>query len=242
MSFRFIILIIFPLFISGCAKVPSSSVTLSNSIAEDVVSMQTAHKEFVNNYYNSLEQQANSLIDNKYRPSLIRQIIEKDVENFKVQDRKHLSLFNAIQEAFINNENMSPTDLVLAQSNAMLGMDIFYSKIDKKVEKERNILLSPLRLQRKKLLGNLNTNYSNIIKKNAAISALLNSVIKVHETEQQLFAMVGVKSNVREEIGIKLSDLAQTIEKIQSEVKSKTEQAEKIENAINEFKELINKS
>lgn len=218
---------------------PQSSVALSNSIADDMVTMQKAHKEFVNYYYNSLEQQANNLIDNKYRPSLIRQIIEQDVAIFRVPEKKEQSLFNAIQEAFIDNNNLTQMDLATAQSNAMIGMKIFYTKIDRKVESERNKLLNPLKQQRQKLLVTIDVNYTNIIKKNAAITALLNSVVEVHETQQQLYTMVGVEENVRDEVGNKLSNLADKIEEIQELVDDKTAQVEDVENAINKFKQII---
>jgi hypothetical protein len=239
MILRFLAFIVLVFLTGGCAQVPQSSVILSNSIADDVVSMQKAHKEFVNYYYDGLEQQANDLIDNKYRPSLIRQVIELDVAKFKDPEKKNESLFNAIQEAFVNNQNLSQSELEIVQSNAMAGMKIFYTKIDKKVELERKKLLDPLRQQRQKLLGDLDANYANIIKKNAAITALLNSVIKVHETQQQLFQMVGVEENVRKEVGNKLANLADKIEELQSKIDDRTAQVEDVENAINEFRELI---
>ncbi len=241
MTFRFIVFLVFTFLIGGCAQVPQSSVKLSNSIADDVASMQKAHKEFINYYYDSLEQQANDLIDNKYRPSLIRQVIEQDVANFIDLNKKDQSLFNAIQEAFVDNQNLSQSELALAQSNAMIGMKIFYTKIDKKVELERKQLLHPLRQQRQELLVNVSANYTNIIKKNAAITALLNSVIKVHETQQQLFSMVGIEENVRKKVGNELANLADKVEEIQGKVNDRTTQVEDVENAINEFKKLINK-
>lgn len=241
MALRFLVLMAFVSLIAGCAQVPQSSVKLSNSISDDVVSMQKAHKEFINYYYDRLEQQANDLIDNKYRPSLIRQVIEQDVAKFRDPDKKNQSLFNAIQEAFVDNQDMSQSDLSTAQSNAMAGMKIFYTKIDKKVELERKKLLDPLRQQRQKLLGNVDANYVNIIKKNAAIAALLNSVTSVHETQQQIFSMAGVEENVREEAGKQLAELADKVEKIQGKVDDGTAQVEDVENAINEFKELISK-
>jgi hypothetical protein len=223
----------------GCAQVPQSSVTLSNSIADDVVSMQKVHKEFINYYYDSLEKQANDLIDNKYRPSLIRQVIEQDVAKFRAPDKKNESLFNAIQEAFVDNHNLSQHDLAIAQSNAMAGMKIFYTKIDKKVELERKKLLDPLRQQRQELLGNIDANYTNIIKKNAVITALLNSIVDVHETQQELFLTAGVEVNVREEVGNKITALADKVEEIQNRVDKRTTQVQDLENAINEFKEII---
>lgn len=236
---RFIVFTLFISLVCGCAQVPQSSVTLSNSIADDMVSMQKAHKKFVNYYYDRLEQQANSLIDNKYRPSLIRQVIEQDVAKFKVSDKKHQSLFNAIQEAFINNQKLNENELAIAQSNAMAGMKIFYTMIDKKVETERKKLLDPIGQQRQKLLGSIDENYMNIIKKNAAITALLNSVIEVHETQQQLYSMAGVEENVREEVGNNLSELADKVEEIQGNVDGRTAQVEDVEKAINAFKNII---
>lgn len=226
--------------IGGCAQVPQSSVTLSNSIGDDMVSMQKAHKDFINYYYDSLEQQANDLIDNKYRPSLIRKVIDQDVDRFRTQESKHQSLFNAIQEAFIDNENMSSSELEIAQSNALAGMKILYTKIDKKVEDERKQILDVLKEQRQSLLARVDENYINIMKKNAAITSLLSSVIDVHETQQQLFSMAGVKENVNEVVGDKLARLSDEIEVIQGEVDDRAAQVDDVEKAIDKFKKLIN--
>ena len=229
------------LFIVGCAQVPQSSVILSNSIADDVVNMQKAHKGFINYYYNSLEQQANDLINNKYRPSLIRQTIEQDIQKFKSLDKKHQSVFNAIQKAFVDNEDLGQDELKTSQSNALLGMKFFYTKIDQKVELERKQLLEPLKKQRLDLLSNVDNNYANIVKKNAVITSLLNSVIDVHETQQKLFEMTGIKENVREDLGSKLANLADNVEKIQSKINSGSSKVEDVEKAIAKFKNLINK-
>lgn len=241
MVFRLFLSTVLAFLIGGCAQVPQSSVTLSNSIADDIVSMQKAHKEVVNYFYDSLEQQANYLIDNKYRPSLIRQVIEQDVAKYKIPETRYQSLFNAVQKAFVDNDDLSQSDLEVAQSSAMAGMKIFYTKIDKKVEAERKKLLNPLRQQRKKLIGDVEANYSNIIKKNAAITALLSSVVDIHETQQQLYSVAGIDENVREEVGSELSSLVDKVGEIQENVDSGASQVEDIENAINEFKDIISK-
>lgn len=238
---RLISVVLIGISLVSCAHVPPSSVKLSNSISDDITSMQRAHKEFINYYYDSLEQQVNDLIDNKYRPSLIRQVIDQDVEKYRDQSKKNQSLFNAIQEAFVDNKNLDKNDIETAQLNALTGMKIFYTKIDKKVELERKKLLDPLENQRQELLDNVDANYINIIKKNAAITALLNSIIEVHETQQELFSMVGVDEDVRLKIGNELVNLANKIEEIQQSVDDKSAQVQKIESAITEFETLINK-
>ena len=239
MIFRFIVFTVLISIAGGCAQVPQSSVTLSNSISDDMVSMQKAHKAFINYYYDSIEQRANSLIDDKYRPSLIRQMIDQDVAKFKIPDKKYQSLFNAIQEAFVDNQTLGQNDLAAAQSNAMAVMKVFYTKIDKKVETERRKLLDPLRQQRQNLVRNVDANYNNIIKKNAAVTALLSSVIDVHETQQQLFSMAGIEKNVRKEVGNRLSDLADKVEERQGNVDDRTATVDAVEKAINDCKEII---
>jgi hypothetical protein len=240
MSHRNILFLSVLILITGCAQVPQSSVTLSNSISDDVVSMQKAHKSFINYYFDNLELQANELINNKYRPSLIRQIIELDVQKFKTPDKQNQSLFNAIQKAFIDNEKLSQSELNTSQSNALLGMKIFYSKIDKKVELERKQLIEPLKKQRRQLLGKVDSNYINIVKKNASITALLNSVTDIHETQQSLFEMVGVEDNLRVELGAKLTNLADDIEELQSNVDNESSKVEDVEAALTKFRNLIN--
>lgn len=226
---------------AACAQVPQSSVRLSHSITDDVVAMQAAHKTFINYYYDSLEVQANNLIDNKYRPSLIRQVIEQDVDKFKMPDKKYQSLFNAIQMSFIDNTNMSQSDLEQAQANAMAGMKVFYTKIDNMVESERKKLLDPLKSQRQKLMADVDANYSNIVKKNAAITALLSTVVDVQETQQQLYVMAGAKGDLREQAGDELSKLTGKIDEIQKRVDGKTSRVEDVEAAINHFKAVIEK-
>lgn len=243
MAHRIFWLVILAALLSGCAQLPPSSVTLSDSIADDVASMQEAHKAVVDYYFEGLEQQANDLIDNKYRPSLIRQVIELDVKKFNSPDPnvRSQSLFNAIQEAFVDNKNLSPAELATVQSNAMAGMKIFYTKIDQKVESERNKLIDPLKQQRQQLLAAIDANYINIIKKNATITALLNSVVKVHESQQEVLSMAGIDEDLRAKFGGELANLSDKIEEIENKVSDETGRVEGYEDAINKFKKLFEK-
>ena len=239
MTFRLFVFIALIFLIGGCAQVPPSSVTLSSSVADDVMSMQSAHKEFVNYYYDSIEKQANTIIDEQYRPELIRKLIDKDVARFKDSGEKHKSLIYAIQKAFVNTENLGENGLTKTQALAMGKIKIFYTNIDKDVELERKKLLDPLRQQRQKFLTKVDANYTNIIKKNAAITALLHSVVKVHETQQQLFSIAGGEINFRREIGNKISNLADKIEKTQGKSEDASTKIEEIKNAFNDFKNSL---
>ena len=124
----------------------------------------------------------------------------------------------------------------------MQGMKIFYTKIDRKVEMERKALLDPLRRQRTTLLSNIDENYANIVRKNAAITGLLSSITEVHETQQQLYEMAGGDGDIREQTGEKLAELADNIARIQEKVDEGTSGVGEIEAAIAEFKRAIGSS
>ena len=239
MIFRLLFSIVLASLFTSCAQVPPSSVTLSHSIADDVASMQNAHRDFVNYYFDNLEQQANKFIDDFYRPRLIQQVIEQDVAKFKDPAKKQQSLFNAIQEAFVSNKGLSAAELQTSQSNAMAGMQIFYSTIDRKVQQERGKLISPLRQQRQELLSDLEKNYTNIIKKNAAITALLSSVVDVHETQQEILSIAGIDKNLREEAATRLAGLSDKLADMQAKVEDGSAKVGDIEEAINKFKQKI---
>jgi hypothetical protein len=222
--------------INGCAQLPQSSLTLSNSIAEDLPSMQAAHNSFVDFYFNELEATANEFIDTKYRPGLIQSVIKQDLAFFKDASRRDESLFNAIQQAFVDGEHLTQIQLAEAQANALLGMQFFYTDIDTQVALKRQSLLTPLRQQRQELLSLLSNNYANILKKNATITALLSSVVEVHETQQELLGMAGVDINVREVVGTKLTTLSAQLKDFRGLVDDKNTSVEDLEKNIERFK------
>ena len=231
---RFTCIFVAAILLIGCAQVPQSSVTLSNSIAEDIVSMQAAHKQFVNYYYDSLEAQANELIDSRYRPNLLRRVIEQDVAA-----EREKSLFNAIQVAFVDNEGIAERELAEIQADALEGMKLLYTKIDRKVEMEREKLLEPLRSERSSLLQRIDKNYLNMIKKNSAVTALLNSVIRIHETQQRLFEMVGVEQDVRANAAALIKSFADVVDSAQEGGEDAASLVVGMERAIEDFEKQL---
>ena len=229
---RFVCYFVTAMFLVGCAQVPQSSVTLSNSIGEDIVSMKAAHKQFVDYYYDNLEAQANELIDSRYRPQLLRRVIEQDVATYKSPETTDKSLFNAIHVAFVDNESIDVRELDDAQSDALEGIKRLYIAIDKKVEVERRKLLDPLRSQRSRLLERMDKNYANMIQKNSAVTALLNSVVRIHQTQHRLFEMVGVEQDVRANAAALIKDVADVVGGAQEGVDDAASLVDGMEEAI----------
>jgi hypothetical protein len=90
------------------------------------------------------------------------------------------------------------------------------------------------------LLGILDSNYANIAKKNAAITALLSSIVDVHETQNQLLNMAGVEGNMRKTVGDELAGFADTISEIQKKIDAGSAKVDDFDNAINEFITTLN--
>lgn len=225
-------------FATGCAQVPPSSVTLSNSIAEDVTAMQKAHKDFVNYYFDDVERKATHLLNN-YRQALIEEVLKQDAATYQNPKTRENSLFNAVQEAYILSDKISPEERKQRQENALSGVHILYSSIDKSVERKRLQLFAELKHDREQFLTDLDAHYQNVLRKNEAITSLLSSVVKVHGSQQEVAAMVGIEKNLREELGNKLAKLSDKAREIHAEVNEKSEKLEDIEKAFSKLKEII---
>jgi hypothetical protein len=64
-------------FISGCAQIPKESVQLSVTLGRDLHEMHRAHKELIIKYFARTKDDINNFIDNKYRPFMLKQSMQK---------------------------------------------------------------------------------------------------------------------------------------------------------------------
>jgi hypothetical protein len=234
--------------ISGCAQLPASTVQLSNSMSNDITDMRSAHVEFVNMYMDSLENQVNQFIDNKYKPEYLSSMMDKQYKSFLSKDtsERESSLAYGLMLAFSGKTDENQPDggpknikqqaeLNQLQANVLEVMNVFMANIESHVESKRDELLDPLNNQRAILLSSINNNYNNIIKKNSVITALISSISDVHDTQQELLEMLGVKQNVRVEAGTKLAKLSDKVKGLDTKVKN----AEgKVMSAQDKFKSL----
>lgn len=204
--------------------------------------MSQAHIDFVNGYFDELEENVNRLIDDQYRPFIISRVLEQDVDAFKSDDpqTKEQSIFNAIQIAFVDNQELSHSQKAKAQSDALLGMKFLYSGIDEQVEKKRNSLLSPLKKQRHTFLTAIRANYDVIIRKNAVLTGLLASIVDVHEAQANILEEAGLDRDLRSKVGLGLEKLSKTVTDLRSGVESASGEISNIENQFKETVESLN--
>lgn len=228
--------------IISCAQVPESSVTLSQSIGKDIQTMSEAHSRFANAYFDELEKSVNDFIDNVYAPAVIKASIDKDLADSKSEESKGDSAFFWIETAFLKQDTLTPSELEYAQSSALQAMQVFHSTIYEQVEEKRSGLLTSLRKKRQSLLTDLQSNYDNMMRKNAAVSGLLSSVVDVYNTQELVLEEMGVDPKLRTKLGTSLASLSNQVDAFRQKVDNKATTVEDIKAQIDQLQSTLTNS
>jgi len=195
------------LFVAACAQVPKESVELSVTVGRDIVSVHKAHRELAQLVFERMRRDINRFVDTIYAPFQVRNVMESDnrlARSQNPEDRKK-SLLLGINAAF------SPDASAKFQESVLKGMGIMVGKIHKDVESMRNELLTPLNAQEKEVLGSIDRAYHQLHYANSIVTGHLSSVVKVHETQDELLREFGVKRDLRKEVS---ENLAKASDKI----------------------------
>ncbi|BDX04862.1 hypothetical protein [Planctobacterium marinum] len=221
--------------LAGCAQVPPSSVTVSQSIGNDVLSMSQAHSAFVNAYFDSLEKEINFYIDHTYAPELIAAAVREDKKRFDTPADQDASVIFAVQEAFVNVKDKTDSQIAEDVDAAMLGMRYFIEIINEDIVKRRNLLLNPVKTKRAELLNSIQSNYQNIIHKSSTITGLLSSVVEIHQAQNEILTELGFEEGLREKVGTSLTELSGAVNEFRRKIEAGNNSVEKIEEYIDEF-------
>lgn len=218
-----IVMLILVLVASSCAQVPKESVELSATVGRDMVEMEKAHLAFVNLYYDKLIKDINNFIDNVYLPYQVRSTLN-DTATIDY-------LISTIESA------RQPDDTGKKQKEAVEVMSIYLEEIYREVESYRQSKLKPVKKQKTDLVSNIKESYDRIHYANSIVTGHLASVVKVHDTQNELLADVGLK-DLRSEVGMLGADISSNISELIIEAKS---QEVKTEEAVQKFNELIDR-
>jgi hypothetical protein len=224
---------IFFILICGCAQLPPDTVKLSNSIRTDIKTMSDAHLAFVNYYFDNAEKQVNNFVENYYKPTYIRNEIKLDKQDAENPENQQFSVIYMLPIAFKDDADPKAQDYTLQL------MGNFIKGIYDQVEKYKTSLLAPLKSQRKKLIADLNSHYAIIQNKNATITAMLSSVVEVHESQKELLKMFDVDPNLRQKVGNKLADISTTINDFSTQIDSKSDDLSKIKQQFDDLKSKL---
>jgi hypothetical protein len=170
--FKKIYLILIIAMFLGCATVPKESVTLSATVGRDLQEMQRSHLALVDLYFNGLIEDINRFIDDVYLPYQIKMTLS---DEFWKEE-----MLSAIELASLDNSDSE------IQKESFQKIQIFIQSIQSEVEYYRNLKLSPIEAQYEEIVHSINTSYEQIHYANSIVTGHLASVVKVHDTQNEL--------------------------------------------------------
>jgi hypothetical protein len=220
---RSVLILSIVLFIISCAQVPKESVELSATVGRDMVEMEKAHIAIVNIYYDRLFNDINEFVDNVYMPFQIQQTLGD------------ATLREEIMSAIEAAGKPDPTGEKQKSVIEILG--IFLEEIQREVESYRRTKLMPVEQQQATLLANIEESYDRIHYANSIVTGHLASVVKVHDTQNEILAKVDLE-DMRSEIGLKTVDISDDITQLTAKAKQKSVKLDKL---INKFDALMEK-
>ena len=191
--------------LSGCASVPKEAVQLSYVVGQDIQELHNGYRRTVQISFEQIRQRGLTVIKEKWTPVYLKKNV------------KESGLFEHLQdEAFSESERYG--DLEYWTRGAIEDID-----------NKRREFLAPLKKREDALLADLDDAFGRVIRANAAVTAHLNSVLKVKDLQDDILDSVGLK-NIRDKINdgiVEASDFAAEATKEIEDVTKKLEDVTK---------------
>lgn len=207
--------------LGGCASVPPESVKLSSTVGQQLLEIKRSHEAYINMVYNQMETQANQAVDNVYGPALIGAALN--------------GASGKILIAHLDAGKNGGTDA----QEAILFVSAFLSNIRNKVESQRAVVLQPIKDHHAAALANVDAAWSQVLQGNATITAYLTSLVKLRDTQDQLFAAAGLP-DIQTKTADALTEASNDINSITNKAKEKdadlTQLNSDLQNAVDKLK------
>ena len=155
--------------ITGCASVPEETVTLSMAVGRDIQELQSGYRETIRFSFDQMRESGLSVIDNVWTPAYLEEFVETG-------------------------------GLVAAAQNGQTERVEYWARLAiEAIESKRREFLDPLQQRETALIAEVDAAFDRVISANSAVTANLNSVLKVQ----------GLQDNVVDTLG--LTDIRNTI-------------------------------
>ncbi|MGA1790254.1 MAG: hypothetical protein ACMUIM_02120 [bacterium] len=209
--------------ITACAQVPKEAVELSVTVGRDMAEMKRAHIAFVNLYYEQLLNDINRFIDDVYMPYQVQKTLSDDIWKNE--------MLMAIESA------SQPDTTGVKQKESMQKIEAFLQILHEEVESYRKAKTDPVKAQQQTILDNIQESYERIHYANSIVTGHLASVVKVHDTQNEILKELDLE-NLREKVGVKVTDISDDIGELIREAKEKED---KLNEIVNKFEGLMKK-
>jgi hypothetical protein len=209
------------LFLGACAQVPKEAVELSATVGRDIAEMRKSHIALVDIYYTELITDINRFIDNVYLPFQIQTTLADDL--WKKE------MLSAIESA------SRPDSTGAAQKESFQRIEAFLLIIQEEVESYRKLKLDPVKKQYADVSSRINKSYEQIHYANSIVTGHLASVVKVHESQNEILKKLDLK-DLRTEVGKGLSGIS---DKIGELIQKAQAGEEKLDSIVSKFNDLL---
>lgn len=223
-SSRLSALLVLALLFSACALVPKETVELSTTVGRDIATAHQSHRALAMTLFGRMKQDVNRFVDDIYFPFQVQFVLAKQREQQVAGDQNNM--FSVMDTAM-----RQPQD-AQAQKDVILFMQALVEAVHEDVEEYRAVRLQPVLAQEQEALASIERVYDQIERGNAAVTAHLSSVAKVHEAQDELLSSVDL-AGLREKIGVNLSNAS-------SKVADFVGKAKKVEGTTDEAVKTVN--
>ena len=199
----------------GCAQVPLQSIELSQTLGNDLQTVQRSHRKAVDLLYDRQVERVNEYIEEVVIPLYAKTVI--DQLGPKISQDLAKSISSDATQADKNHVYNEMRKVVLS--------------ITSRVEKRKVELLNPIESSRKLSLQELDMTYAQMQRANSVLTAHLSSVAKVHTVQDELISKAGLK-----DFRLKVGTAALSIDK---DVESALKNAKSVEEAIEKIKAVF---
>lgn len=233
MKIRIVGVLLMVIFFSACASIPKESVTLSQTLGNDLRVLHNAHRNIVEIHFKKIKGDINSFVDDVYAPFVIHYVLNGELKKFKTGNP---SLYGTIEIAGQNDGKAE-------SENALKEMGDFLEAAHKQIEGKRTELLLPIIKQETEIVMAVNQSYEHAIYANSTITVYLQSLQKVKDAQKEALSMVGLDGAdaLITNSMVKLSDQVETFVREGKNIDIKSDDAYlQLEKITNQIKEITN--
>jgi len=205
----------------SCAQVPKEAVELSATVGRDLSVMRKSHIALIDLYYSQLISDINDFVDNVYLPYQIQRTLSDDLWKNE--------MLSAIESA------SRPDPTGATQKESFKKIEVFLLVIQEEVESYRKLKLDPIKKQYTDVRSSINESYEQIHYANSIVTGHLASVVKVHESQNEILEKADLK-NLRIEVGNEMAGISDEIGKL---IQKANDGDEKLDSLVSKFDRLL---
>lgn len=177
----------------GCASVPKEAVQLSYAVGRDIQEIHKGYRNTVRAYFQEMRERGLEVIDNQWRPTYLKVNI------------KESGLFEHLRDTSVPEEER------------YVDLEYWCRGVLEDLDSTRSVFLDSLRVREDALVASIDEAFKRAIRANATVTAHLNSIVEIHEVQDEILKSAGLL-DIRNEINDGIAEASDFTDKAIKEV------------------------